>query len=102
MLSRSDEPLSRSLSPDGRAPGRVTSGARLTPVPHWEGLPTGKTHIDVSDVAVDSHDRVYALARGPAEVFVYDRSGAFIISWGANVLSGRPHGIAVGPSDTVY
>lgn len=78
------------------------SHARIALIDGWERLPEAKAHIDVSDIAVDSRDRVYALGRNTAEVFVYQTSGEFITSWGADVFSARPHGVTTGPSDTVY
>jgi sugar lactone lactonase YvrE len=71
-------------------------------VPGWEQLPEGFVHRDVSDVGVDSHDRVYLLTRNEARVFVYERDGTFVDSWGGAILSTVPHGLTVGPDDTVY
>lgn len=68
----------------------------------WEQLPEGMTHKDVADVAVDSADRVYVLARMQARVLVYDRDGTFLRSWGEGALTERPHGITIGTDDTVY
>jgi sugar lactone lactonase YvrE len=66
-------------------------------------LPAGRPrHRDISDVAIDSGGRVYALTRGPAQVLVYDEAGTVAGSWGEDGLSVRPHGIAVGPSGGVY
>jgi DNA-binding beta-propeller fold protein YncE len=68
----------------------------------WEQLPAGMTHADVSDVAVDAADNVYLLTRRSERVIVYDRSGAFIRSWGDRVFGAKPHGITIGPDGTVY
>lgn len=80
----------------------IDAHSRVSLVAGWEQLPESKAHLDVSDVAVDSRDRVFALGRRTAEVFVFEPSGAFITSWGADVLSSRPHGITIGLSDTIY
>ncbi|HVB76289.1 MAG TPA: peptidyl-alpha-hydroxyglycine alpha-amidating lyase family protein [Candidatus Nitrosotalea sp.] len=71
-------------------------------VDNWERLPEGTSHKDVPDVAVDSRDRVYVLTRMDAQVLVYDRDGTFLGSWGEGSFSDRPHGITIGPDDTVY
>lgn len=70
--------------------------------PKWEQLPAGWTHSDVSGVAVDSKDRVYALTRGDHRVIVYERDGSFVTSWGEDVFTPRTHGITIGPDDSVY
>lgn len=70
-------------------------------VEDWERLPSGWSHRDVSDVAVDSRDRVYVLTRGEHPVIVYERDGTFVGSWGEGMFD-SPHGITVGPDDAVY
>jgi DNA-binding beta-propeller fold protein YncE len=85
----------------------VSATLRYELVPDWEQLPEGHMHPDVSDVAVDSQDRVYLLARtdqpGTPErpIFVYDRTGRFITSFGMGVLSRHAHGITVA-DDAIY
>lgn len=71
-------------------------------VVNWEHLPEGYVHRDGSDVAVDSHDRVYLLTRSDARVIVYERTGEFVTAWGEDTLSADPHGITIGPDDIVY
>lgn len=71
-------------------------------VEDWEQAPRGIAHRDVADVAVDSHDRVYLLTRMEPRVIVYERDGGFVRCWGEGELSDRPHGITIGPDDTVY
>jgi NHL repeat-containing protein len=68
----------------------------------WEQLPRDFVHRDVSDVAVDSQDRVHLLTRSEPRVITYARDGSFISSWGEGTFSARPHGITIGPDDTVY
>ena len=80
----------------------VPSTPVFEPVPDWEQLPKGHQHRDVVDVAVDSRDRVFLLAREQSRISVYDRDGSFIKSWGENLLSARPHGITIAPDDSVY
>jgi peptidylglycine monooxygenase len=46
----------------------------------------------VSDVAVDSHDRVYLFQRSDPPVIVFDPSGAYVRSWGSGAIL-DPHGI---------
>ena len=73
-----------------------------TSVPGWEKIPADITHRDVADVAVDSADRVYVLARMDPAVLVYEPDGSFVGTWGSDVLSAAPHEITIGPDDTVY
>jgi DNA-binding beta-propeller fold protein YncE len=80
----------------------VRSAPSFEPVADWEHPPEGQTHRDVSDVAVDSSDRVFLLTREDSRVSIYDRDGGFIKSWGEDVLTARPHGITIGPDNSVY
>jgi len=80
----------------------VVSGLRYRAIEGWEQLPSGFMHKDVSDVAVDSRDRVYLLTRSDPRVITYTRDGEFIRSWGEGTFSARPHGITIGPHDDVY
>ena len=68
----------------------------------WEQLPDGIVHLDVADVAVDQDDNVFVLARKDPAVIVYDAGGRFLRTWGAEVLSNRPHAITLAPDGTVY
>jgi len=67
----------------------------------WEQLPDGIAHKDVSAVGVDSRDRVYLLTRYDSNVLVYEPDGTFIKAWGGLDLV-RPHGLTVGPDDSVW
>jgi len=78
------------------------NGPRYAVVEGWEQLPKGYIHRDVPDVAVDSRDRVYLFTRSDPRVMVYERDGTFVKSWGEKVFIGRPHGITIGPDDSVY
>jgi len=75
---------------------------RYRPLPGWEQLPTGLVHRDVSDVAIDSRDRVYLLTRMDPRVIVFERDGRFVTEWGGDVLSAVPHGITVDAEDNIY
>jgi len=69
----------------------------------WEQLPAGWEHRDVAGVATDSKDRVYLYCRADhAPVVVYERDGTFVGAWGEGQFSPRPHGITIGPDDSVY
>lgn len=57
---------------------------------------------DVADVAVAPNGDVLLLTRNPSVVTVFHASGQFVRQFGAELLSPRPHGIAVGFDDTVY
>ena len=82
------------MTEETEAPFELVSG--------WEQLPDGFTHFDVAGVAVDSDDNVYLATRLQARIVVYDRDGRFLRSWGEGVFTNRPHGLTIGPDDTVY
>ena len=67
----------------------------------WEKLPEGWKFIEVAGVATDSNDRVYAFNRGEHPMIVFDSEGNFLNAWGEGVFT-NPHGIFIGPDDTVY
>ncbi len=77
----------------------------------WQRVPDGMTMGEAVGVAADSQDRVFVFTRGEQPVMVFDRDGNFFQSWGtAGGISGdraddafvRPHGIWIGPDDSVY
>lgn len=68
---------------------------------HWAKVPPGMGWTEVAAVAVDSNDRVFVFNRGEHPVMVFDRDGSFVTAWGQGLFA-RPHGITVGPDDTVY
>jgi DNA-binding beta-propeller fold protein YncE len=55
----------------------------------------------VAGVATDSAGNVFVFNRGEHPVMVLSADGRFLRSWGEGVF-GRPHGIAIGPDDSVY
>lgn len=61
----------------------------------WEQRLAGIEYREISDVAVDRFDRVYALTRLPAMVLVFEEDGTFIRLFGRDELSARPHSITV-------
>ena len=70
----------------------------------WGDMPEGWIPANVPGIAVDSEDRVYMLGgrRHPVTlVMVFDRQGDFLTSWGGGLFE-NPHGIFVGPDDSVY
>lgn len=90
-------------NPGGEPP--LTSLSQVRPfelVDGWEQLPDGIVHLDVADVAVDFDDHVYVLARKEPAVIVFDAGGGFVRTWGADVLSNRPHAITIAPDGVVY
>ncbi len=69
----------------------------------WPKIPPGYEWREVADVAVDSKDRIYVFNRGGQHpLIVFDREGNFLRSWGEGVFSPRPHGLTLGPNDTMY
>jgi len=67
----------------------------------WAKLPKGWSFREVSDVAIDSKGWVYVFNRGDRPMIVFDREGNFLSSWGEGVFK-RPHGITLGPDETLY
>ena len=67
----------------------------------WEKLPPGYRWREVAAVATDANDRVYVFNRGPHPMIVLDSDGNFLNSWGEDIFT-RPHGLTVGPNDTLY
>jgi DNA-binding beta-propeller fold protein YncE len=74
---------------------------RYERVEGWAGLPDYFTLIDPVDVATDSGDRVFVFCRGNHPVLIFDREGNFISCWGEGSFR-WPHGIFIGPDDSVY
>jgi sugar lactone lactonase YvrE len=80
----------------------MITGLKYALVNGWEQCPPEYRHRSVSDVAVDSRDRIYLFTRDDNRVIVYERDGTFVTAWGDGRFRGRAHGIAVGPDDSVY
>jgi DNA-binding beta-propeller fold protein YncE len=68
---------------------------------HWAKLPAGWSWKEATSVATDSQDRVYIFNRGDHPMMIFDREGKFISSWGEGLFV-RPHGICIGPDDSIY
>jgi len=54
----------------------------------WARLPAGWAWGQVSAVATDSQDRVYAFQRKDPPVVVFDRDGNYLTSWGHSAING--------------
>ena len=61
-------------------------------VENWGSLPPGWTFGNVSAVAVDSQDRLYAFQRKDPPIIVLDREGKYLSSWGDGTIT-FAHGI---------
>src|ERR671935_1003258 len=68
----------------------------------WERLPAGLAHRDVAAVAVDSRDRVYLATRVRSCIFVYERDGRFVKTWGEGSVTDRLHGLTMHPDGTRF
>lgn len=76
---------------------------RYSLVEGWEQrAKRGYRHRSVSDVAVDSRDRIYLFTRDDNQVVIYERDGTLVTAWGEGRFRGRAHGITIGPDDSVY
>src|SRR5262249_52644590 len=85
---------------------RATMGADCrefgyTPDDPWAKRPAGWAWKEATAVATASRDRVYVFNRGEHPLMVFDRDGTFLTSWGEGLFT-RPHGICIGPDDSVY
>ena len=78
-----------------------TANYKYEVVESWGTLPQGWTFGNVGTVAVDSQDRVYAFQRKDPPIFVFDREGNFLNSWGNGAVV-MGHGLFIGPDDMVY
>ena len=67
----------------------------------WAKLPAGWSFLEVVDVAVDAQDRVYVFTRGEHPLLIFGREGNLLASWGEGLFK-RPHGITMGPKETLY
>ena len=67
----------------------------------WGYLPEGWHYGEATSVASDSKDNIYIFNRGSHPMIVLSQNGDFIRSWGEGMFS-NPHGIAIGPDDSVY
>ena len=67
----------------------------------WHQLPSGWSWPEVAAVATDSRDRVFVFNRGEHPVIIFNRDGSFAAAWGEGLFK-RPHGITIGPDDSVY
>ena len=80
----------------------VASGPfRYRAASNWAQWPAGWDVPEVAGLATDSQDRAFVFYRGEHPVAVFDSSGTFLYSWGQGLCS-RPHGITIGPDDSVY
>ncbi len=68
---------------------------------NWGKLPEGWSYKEATSVDIDSKDTVYIFNRGQHPMIVLDSEGNFLRSWGEGVFT-LPHGVTVGPDDTVY
>ena len=79
----------------------VALGDRLYRVDRsWAQPPKSLTLDGVSQVAVDSQDRVYVFQRGNPPVVIFEETGAFAGSWGTGLIADA-HGIFITKDDRV-
>ena len=63
-------------------------------------LPRSQSFGPVSDVAVDSQDRVYVFQRQDPAIVILDREGNYLDGWGTGFEFA--HGLYISPDDIVY
>lgn len=69
--------------------------------PSWACWPGGNPLEALSQVAVDSQGRVYALLRSDPPVVVFDHNGQFLMTIGDGRILDS-HGIAIDPQDRIW
>ncbi len=74
---------------------------RYRVIEDWPQLPEGMTLDEVVAVASDAEGRVYVFNRGHHPIMTFDRTGQFTGGLAAGTFA-RPHGITMGPDDTIY
>jgi hypothetical protein len=67
----------------------------------WAKFPGDGTYGEAVAVACDARDRVYVFLRGPSPVRIFEPDGTLVTAWGEGLFV-RPHGLFIGPDDTVY
>lgn len=67
----------------------------------WPTYPGDGPDGEAVGVACDRRGRVFVFLRGPVPVRIHEADGPLVGSWGEGVFV-RPHGITIGPDDTVY
>ena len=67
----------------------------------WGNLPKDWVYKEATAVDVDSKDQVYVFNRGTCPMIVFDRHGNIIRTWGEGIFT-SPHGVTIGPDDTVF
>jgi hypothetical protein len=68
---------------------------------NWARLPEGWAFGWIPAVACDSRDRVFVYSRSEHPLVVFDADGAFLESWGEDVLQDA-HGIYIDAEDNVF
>ncbi|HEB31852.1 MAG TPA: hypothetical protein ENI15_13420 [Spirochaetes bacterium] len=68
---------------------------------NWGELPEGWSYREATAVDVDSIDNVYIFNRGNHPMIIFDSDGHFLRSWGEGLFT-NPHGVTIGPDDTVW
>ncbi len=80
----------------------VVMGDRRYRVERPWGEPPHDTRLTaLSQLAVDSHGRVYAYQRADPPVVVFEPTGAFRTAWGHGLIADA-HGIFISVDDRVY
>jgi DNA-binding beta-propeller fold protein YncE len=67
----------------------------------WAKFPGDGPDGEAVAVACDRRDRVFVFLRGPHPVRAYEPDGTPVTAWGEGLFA-RPHGLFLGPDDTVY
>lgn len=68
---------------------------------NWGNMPEDWTYKEATAVAVDSKDNVYVFNRGTHPMIVFDPGGNVVRTWGNGIFT-NPHGVTIGPDDSVY
>jgi DNA-binding beta-propeller fold protein YncE len=68
----------------------------------WAKLPNGMTLLECPGVAVDSNDNIFVLTRGEHPIWVFDKEGNLLRTFGEGLFSeNRTHGLYIAHDDSL-
>ena len=67
----------------------------------WGQVPAGTVFGPVSQLAVDSSDKVYVFQRADPPVQIFNADGSYVTGWGGDIICDA-HGICISPDDRVF
>jgi len=74
---------------------------RYQVVEAWPQFPEGVAVQEVVALACDAQGRAFLFCRGSHPILIFDRGGRFVANFEVGPFA-RPHGLTIGPDDTIY